>query len=73
MDLTDWLEFQELLRGAEGALLSGQLNEWQHATTSSFHVLATAILDLNTRLTGMGAYPPSDQPELDGTEVEIDI
>lgn len=50
MDRTDWLEIKELVKGAEGALLSGQLNEWQHADCTSFHVLASAILDLNDRL-----------------------
>jgi len=50
MSSLDWLEMKELIRGAEGAILSGTLNEWQHASTSTFHILATGLLDLNNRL-----------------------
>ena len=50
MEQTDWLEMKELIRGAEGAILSGTLNEWQHASTSTFHILATALVSLNDRL-----------------------
>lgn len=57
MDKTDWLEIKELVKGAEGALISGQLNEWQHADCTSFHVLATAILNLNDRLARLEPSP----------------
>lgn len=50
MDNKDYAELALMIAGAERALLSGELNDWQHATTSSFHVLATAILDLNARI-----------------------
>ncbi len=50
MDSTDWLELQQLVRGSESALISGQLNEWQQADCTAFHVLASAIMDLNARL-----------------------
>lgn len=64
MDNTDWLEIEQLVRGAEGALLSGQLNEWQHADCTAFHVLATAILDLDDRLAAIEAT--TDQSVEDG-------
>lgn len=50
MDPTDYAQLAILLRGAEKALLSGTLNDWQHANTTSFHVLASAIIDINDRL-----------------------
>lgn len=50
MDPKDYAELFMLVKGAEQALLSGQLADWQHANTSTFHVLATMILDLNDRL-----------------------
>lgn len=50
MDKQDYLEIESLLRGAAQMIVSGQLNDWQHANTSTFHLLATAILDLNDRL-----------------------
>ena len=53
MSSLDWLEMKELIRGAEGAILSGTLNEWQHASTSTFHILASALLDLNERISAM--------------------
>lgn len=70
MEHKDWLEIQNLVKEAEGALLSGTLNDWQHANTTIFHVLGTALFDLYQR---MGTYPPSDQPNLDGSVLEIDI
>ena len=57
MEQTDWLEMKELIRGAEGAILSGTLNEWQHASTSTFHILASALLDLNGRLARLESTP----------------
>lgn len=60
MDVTDWLEIKELVKGAEGALISGQLNEWQHADCTSFHVLASAILDLNDRISTIAQLMDSD-------------
>jgi hypothetical protein len=50
MGSKDWLELQQLVRSAEAAIMSGTLNDWQHANTSTFHVLANALLDLNNRL-----------------------
>ena len=62
MDNKDYSELLLLLKGAETALLSGELNDWQHATTSTFHLMAQFILDLNARLIGVaGAYPSTDQ------------
>ena len=67
MNNTDWLEIKELVNGAEAAILSGTLNEWQHASTSTFHVLATALLDINTRLARLEV--PTDQPVFDATGI----
>ncbi len=50
MDQTNYSELVLLLKGAEKAILSGTLNEWQHANTSTFHILATTLVDLNDRL-----------------------
>ena len=54
MEAKDYAELFLLVKGAEKALLSGQLSDWQHANTSTFHVLASMILDLNERLTTIG-------------------
>jgi hypothetical protein len=64
MDRTDWLEIKELTRGAEQALLSGTLNDWQHANTTVFHVLGIAILNLQDRLARL--EPAPDQLVADG-------
>jgi hypothetical protein len=50
VDKQDYLEIESLLRGAAQMIVSGQLNDWQHANTSTFHLLATAVLDINDRL-----------------------
>lgn len=50
MDNKDYEEIAKMVKGAETAILSGELTDWQHATTSTFHVLATAILDLHARI-----------------------
>jgi hypothetical protein len=60
MDQTDYLEIENLLRGAAQMLVAGQLNDWQHANTSTFHLLATAVLDLNDRLARLETS--SDKP-----------
>ncbi len=57
MDTIDYSELRLLLRGAEKAIMSGTLNEWQHANTSTFHVLATAIVDLHDRLARLEVTP----------------
>lgn len=67
MDREDYLEIEGLLRGAAQMLVAGQLNDWQHANTSTFHLLATAILDLNERITAIAqlmdsATLASDKP-----------
>lgn len=59
MDQTDYNEIDSLLRGAARMLMEAHLNDWQHANTSTFHVLATAILDLNDRLAKI--EPASDK------------
>ena len=69
MSAADWLELKELVRGAEGALLSGQLGEWQHADCTSFHVLASALLDINARLARL--EPATDQPMEDAPLVIV--
>lgn len=56
----DYSELRMLVRGAERAVMSGTLNEWQHANTSTFHILATAILDLHDRLARLEVTP--DKP-----------
>ena len=58
MDRIDYAELALLVRGAESNLMSGQLNDWQHANSSVFHVLATAILDLNDRLARLEPSSP---------------
>jgi hypothetical protein len=60
MESKDYSELFLLVKGAEQALLSGQLTDWQHANTSTFHVLATMILDINARLAKLepSAYKP---------------
>lgn len=50
MDAIDYSELRMLIRGSEKAIMSGTLNEWQHANTSTFHILAVAIVDLHDRL-----------------------
>lgn len=71
MDNKDYNELVLLLKGAETALLSGELNDWQHATTSTFHLMAQFILDLNARLAGVaGAYPATNQSILTTTDLE---
>jgi len=55
MEKIDYSELALLLRGAEKAIMSGTLNDWQHANTSTFHLLATAIVDLNERLNRLDA------------------
>ena len=50
MDKIDYSELRMLIRGSEKAIMSGTLNEWQHANTSTFHILAEAIVDLHDRL-----------------------
>lgn len=62
MNEIDYSELRMLLRGSEKAIMSGTLNEWQHANTSTFHVLATAILDLHDRLARLEVTP--DKPLL---------
>lgn len=62
MEAKDYAEILLLVKGAEKALFSGQLNEWQHANTTTFHILASMILDLNARLLAVGgAYPSTNQ------------
>src|SRR5574337_830074 len=62
MDNKDYSELTLLLKGAQQALLSGELNDWQHATTSTFHLMAQFILDLNERLLNVaGPYPSANQ------------
>ena len=74
MDSKDYAELLFMMKGAEKALLSGQLADWQHATTSTFHVLASMILDLNARLLAVGgAYPTTDQPILTTSEIDLGI
>lgn len=70
MDDIEWTELKELVKGAEMALISGQLNEWQHADCTSFHVLATAIMDLHHRLAEVEAT--SDQPVDDWPDEDFD-
>ena len=53
----DYSELRLLLRGANAAIMSGTLNDWQHANTSTFHVLATAIVDLHDRLARLEVTP----------------
>ena len=50
MEKTDYSEITLLMKSAEKALFSGTLNDWQHANTSLFHVMASFIVDLNDRL-----------------------
>lgn len=57
MDEIDYSELRLLLRGANAAIMSGTLNDWQHANTSTFHVLATAIVDLHDRLARLEVTP----------------
>ena len=71
MDNKDYSELTLLLKGAQQALLSGELNDWQHATTSTFHLMAQFILDLHARLAR--AYPETDQPILTTTDLENDL
>ena len=62
MNEIDYSELRLLLRGSEKAMLSGQLTDWQHANTSTFHILCTAILDLHDRLARLEVTP--DKPIL---------
>lgn len=57
MDTIDYSELRLLIRGAQGAIMSGTLNDWQHANTSTFHVLAEAIVDLHDRLARLEVTP----------------
>lgn len=73
MDNKDYAELMFLSKGAEQALLSGELSDWQHASTSTFHLLAQFILDINARLLAVaGPYPPTNQPILTATDLEDD-
>lgn len=82
MDNKDYSELALLLKGAETALFSGELNDWQHATTSTFHMMAQFILDLNTKYLALAqlydanilgsAYPSTDQSILTTTDLEND-
>ena len=65
MNEIDYSELRMLLRGAESAIMSGTLNEWQHANTSTFHVLASAIVDLHDRLARFEVTP--DKPLILGS------
>lgn len=56
MDRKDYSELTLLLKGAEQALLSGGLSEIQHISTTTFHLLAQFILDLNERLSRFEKY-----------------
>lgn len=74
MDINDYKELLLLMKGAENALFSGQLTDWQHATTSTFHLFSQYILDLNERLLAVGGdYPSTNQPILTTTDLKIDI
>lgn len=69
MDRTDYAELALLLKGAEQALLQGNLNEVQHVSTTTFHVLAGFILDLQARLLGVeGVYPAAHKSLVATTE-----
>ena len=57
MDEIDYSELRLLVRGASAAIMSGTLNDWQHANTSTFHVLAEAILDIHDRLARLEVTP----------------
>lgn len=57
MDNLDYSELRMLVRGAQSAIMSGTLNDWQHANTSTFHVLAEAILDIHDRLARLEVTP----------------
>lgn len=51
MGKIDWTELWMLRETATKALLSGELHEqWQHVSTSTFHLLSTYLLDINDRL-----------------------
>lgn len=60
MEPKDYSELFMLMKGAEQALLSDTLTDWQHANTTTFYVLASMILDLNVRLARLEL--PSDKP-----------
>ena len=78
MEAKDYAELFLLVKGAEKALVSGQLSDWQHANTSTFHVLASMILDINERVTALSnAYDrlarvevPSNKPLVLHTEFD---
>lgn len=57
MDAIDYSELRMLLKGAEKAIMSGTLNDWQHANTSTFHILCSAIVDLHDRLARLEVTP----------------
>jgi len=59
MDRTDYAQLALLVKGAEVNLMSGQLNDWQHANSSVFHILALAIIDLNDRLARLEPTAPN--------------
>jgi hypothetical protein len=62
MDNIDYSELRMLIKGAEKAIMSGTLNDWQHANTSTFHILASAVVDLHDRLARLEVTP--DKPIL---------
>ncbi len=75
MEAKDYLELKQLVRGAEIALLSGTLSDWQHSSTSTFHILCTAILDLKERVTAINdrlarVEVPSNKPLVLHTEFD---
>lgn len=57
MNEIDYSELRMLIKGSEGAILSGTLTDWQHANTSTFHILASAIVDLHDRLARLEVTP----------------
>jgi len=58
MEAKDYTELQQMIELAGRALVSGTLTDWQHANTSTFHILASMILDLNDRI-NRGDYTSS--------------
>lgn len=67
MEHADYLELQGLQNNAGQALMSGELNDWQHALTSTFHLLSQFILAQHNEILELknrvgGSEPPSDQP-----------
>jgi hypothetical protein len=61
MDASDYKRIEELMHGAGGALVYAKdLEDWQTADATTFHVLSMAILDLNDRLEKLKAA--TDKP-----------